>query len=53
VRVHHVARLDAAAVADVMRGAYRTFRTRERDRLAGLGDVDVTLSRDVLLFRPA
>jgi 23S rRNA (guanine745-N1)-methyltransferase len=52
-RVHHVARLDAAAVADVLTGAYRAIRARERARLASIGDVDVTLSRDVLLFRPA
>ena len=52
-RVRHVARLDAAAVADVMTGAYRALRARERTRLASIGDVDVTLSRDVLLFRPA
>jgi 23S rRNA (guanine745-N1)-methyltransferase len=52
-RVRHVARLDAAAVADVMTGAYRALRARERARLASIGDVDVTLSRDVLIFRPA
>jgi 23S rRNA (guanine745-N1)-methyltransferase len=52
-RVRHVARLDAAAAADVMTGAYRALRARERARLASIGDVDVTLSRDVLLFRPA
>jgi 23S rRNA (guanine745-N1)-methyltransferase len=52
-RVRHVARLDAAAVADVMTGAYRALRAREQARLASIGDVDVTLSRDVLLFRPA
>lgn len=52
-RVRLVARLDAAAVADVMTGAYRALRARERARLASTGDLDVTLSRDVLLFRPA
>jgi 23S rRNA (guanine745-N1)-methyltransferase len=52
-RVRHVARLDAAAVADVMTGAYRALRARERARLTSIGDVDVTLSRDVLLFRRA
>ena len=52
-RVRHVVRLDAAAVADVMTGAYRALRASERARLASIADVDVTLSRDVLLFRPA
>ena len=52
-RVRHVARLDAAAVADVMTSAYRALRAKERARLAAIGDVDVTQSRDVLLFRPA
>jgi hypothetical protein len=52
-RLRHVVRLDAAAVADVMTGAYRALRARERARLASIGDVDVTLSRDVLLFHPA
>jgi 23S rRNA (guanine745-N1)-methyltransferase len=51
-RVRHVARLDAAAVADVMTSAYRALRAKERARLAAIGDRDVTLSRDVLLFRP-
>lgn len=52
-RVRHVASLDAAAVGDVMTGAYRALRARERARLVSIGDADVTLSRDVLLFRPA
>jgi 23S rRNA (guanine745-N1)-methyltransferase len=51
-RVRHVVRLDAAAVADVMTSAYRALRAKERARLAAIGDVDVTQSRDVLLFRP-
>jgi 23S rRNA (guanine745-N1)-methyltransferase len=52
-RVAHVARLDRAAIADVMATAYRALRTRERARLETVDDLDVTLSRDVLLFRPA
>jgi SAM-dependent methyltransferase len=52
-RIRHVARLDAGAVADVMTSAYRALRAKERARLAAIGDVDVTQSRDVLLFRPA
>jgi 23S rRNA (guanine745-N1)-methyltransferase len=51
-RVRHVARLDAGAVTDVMTSAYRALRAKERARLAAIGDVDVTQSRDVLLFRP-
>ena len=53
VRVRTVARLDAAAAADAMIGAYRALRARERARLASIADVDATLSRDLLLFRPA
>lgn len=52
-RIRHVARLDAAAVADVMTSAYRALRAKERARLAAIGDIDVTQSRDVLRFRPA
>jgi 23S rRNA (guanine745-N1)-methyltransferase len=51
-RVRHVARLDATAAADAMMSAYRAVRTRQRARLTAIRDVDVTLSRDVLLFRP-
>jgi 23S rRNA (guanine745-N1)-methyltransferase len=51
--VRHVVRLDGAAAADAMIGAYRALRTRERARLTSIGEVDVTLSRDVLVFRPA
>jgi len=51
-RIRHVARLDAAGVADVMTSAYRALRARERARLAAIGDIDVTQSRDVLRFRP-
>jgi len=52
-RLRHVARLDAAASHDVMAGSYRALRTSQRARLVALGDLDVTLSRDALLFRPA
>ena len=51
-RIRRVARLDAAAVADVMTSAYRALRVNERARLAAIGDIDVTQSRDVLVFRP-
>lgn len=52
-RLRHVARLDPAAIRDVMTASYRALREGERGRLASLGDLDVTLSRDALLFRPA
>lgn len=51
-RLRHVAELDAEAIADVMAGSYRTGRASRRDRLAALGPLAVTLSRDALLFRP-
>jgi 23S rRNA (guanine745-N1)-methyltransferase len=51
-RLRHVARLDPEAIADAMAGSYRAGRAGRRDRLAGLGPLAVTLSRDALLFRP-
>jgi 23S rRNA (guanine745-N1)-methyltransferase len=50
--LRRVVRLDRAAVADVMTSSYRGLRRNERARLESLGDLDVTLSRDVLLLRP-
>ena len=50
-RLRHVAYLDAEAIHDVMTGSYRTGRASRRDRLAALGPLAVTLSRDALLFR--
>jgi SAM-dependent methyltransferase len=52
-RIRHTARLDAAAVRDVMAGSYRAGRASRQARLATVPDLDVTLSRDALLFRPA
>ena len=52
-RVALVARLDRSAIADVMATAYRALRTRERARLETLDALDVTLSRDILVFRPS
>ncbi len=49
--VHHTARLDREAILDVMSSSYRGLRTRERERLQALGDLDVTLARDLLLLR--
>jgi 23S rRNA (guanine745-N1)-methyltransferase len=45
------ARLDRQAIDDVMTSSYRAMRTRERGRLTSLAEMDVTLSRDVLVFR--
>jgi len=36
-----------------MMGTYRALRTSQRARLQALQALDVTLSRDALLFRPA
>jgi hypothetical protein len=51
-RVRHVAELDAEAIRDVMSSSYRGLRTREREKLEQLGEMDVTLSRDLLIMRP-
>jgi 23S rRNA (guanine745-N1)-methyltransferase len=51
-RLRHVAHLDTEAIHDVMTGSYRAGRASRRDRLAALGPLAVTLSRDALLFRP-
>lgn len=50
-RLRHVASLDSAAIRDVMTASYRGLRASQRERLASLRDLDVTLSRDALLFR--
>ncbi|HET7435203.1 MAG TPA: methyltransferase domain-containing protein [Thermoanaerobaculia bacterium] len=49
-RLAHVATLDREAIADVLASSYRGFRMREQERLAVLDALDVTLSRDALLF---
>lgn len=49
--LRHVARLDRRAMHDVMSSSYRGLRTRERERLETLQEMDVTLARDLLLFR--
>lgn len=50
-RIAHRARLDPSAIADVMSSSYRGLRTREREKLEKLTFADVTLARDLLLFR--
>ena len=52
-RIRHTVHLDSASVRDVMVGTYRAGRASRQARLATVPDLDVTLSRDVLLFRPA
>ncbi len=49
-RVNHVAHLDKEAIHDVMASSYRGLRTKQRERLSALADLDVTLSRDLLAF---
>ncbi len=47
-RVH----LDRQAIQDVMTMTYRGVRHRQRQRLESVGALDITLSLDLLLFRP-
>lgn len=51
--IRAVAHLDRDAIEDVLTSSYRAMRTRERAKLAALDAMDVTLSRDVLVFRAA
>jgi 23S rRNA (guanine745-N1)-methyltransferase len=44
--------LDQTSISDVMTTSYRALRTRERARLLELDPMEVTLSRDLLSFRP-
>lgn len=50
--VAHVTHLDRQAINDVMASSYRGLRLRERERLSALDALEVTLARDVLVFRP-
>jgi 23S rRNA (guanine745-N1)-methyltransferase len=45
--------LDHTLIEDVMRSSYRGLRTREQELLAAITTMDVTFSRDLLLFRPS
>ena len=49
--VAHRATFERDALIDVMSSSYRGLRSRERERLETIDGMDVTLSRDVLLFR--
>lgn len=51
--LERVARLDRASIFDVMSSSYRGLRNRERERLEKLDSAEVTMARDLLLFRPA
>lgn len=51
-RIAHVAMLDRESMLDVMSSSYRGLRAREREKLEALDAMEVTLSRDVLLFTP-
>jgi hypothetical protein len=50
-RGKHTAHLDRQAVHDVMASSYRGLRKSQRERFEALNDLDVTLSRDLLLFK--
>lgn len=50
--LRHVAHLDRAAMVEVLSSSYRGLRARERERLQRLDPADVTLARDLLVFRP-
>jgi hypothetical protein len=45
--------LDSAGIADVLASSYRGARHAARRRLAGIDEVAVTMSREILAFRPA
>jgi 23S rRNA (guanine745-N1)-methyltransferase len=52
-RVSNVVRLDRESIEDVLTSTYRGLRRSERERLQAVAAMDVTLARDLLLFRPA
>lgn len=49
--VRTAARLAAAQIRDVLAATYRGGRLREAERAAGIGDLAVTISRELLVFR--
>jgi 23S rRNA (guanine745-N1)-methyltransferase len=49
-RLHHLARLDPVSIADLLASTYRGLRAREREKVAALGAMEVTLALDVLVF---
>lgn len=50
--VRHRARLGPDAARDALAATYRVGRARRTARAALLGELEVTLSRDLMLFRP-
>lgn len=50
--VRSLAHLDDAALADVLASTYRGARASERERVDDRTALDVTLSRDILIFAP-
>ena len=44
-------RLDRTAIDDVLTSSYRAMRSREREKLSSLTEMNVTLSRDVIVYR--
>ena len=47
------ATLDRSDIDDLLASTYRGSRHSEREKLEGLDTLEVTLSRDILLFRPS
>ena len=52
-RVSARASLGRSDIDDLLASTYRGSRHREREKLEGLDTLEVTLSRDLLLFRPS
>ncbi len=50
--LRHQTHFDAAAVRDLLASTYRGARESERRRAEGLGEMEVTQSLELLLFRP-
>lgn len=50
--VRSLAHLDGAALADLLASTYRGARTSERGRIDDRTTLDVTFSRDILIFAP-
>ncbi|MDQ2871172.1 MAG: methyltransferase domain-containing protein [Acidobacteriota bacterium] len=49
--VRSTARLSAAQTRDLLTATYRGGRLREAGKAAGIGDLEVTISRELLVFR--
>jgi 23S rRNA (guanine745-N1)-methyltransferase len=51
--IRRVARFSALEARDLLSATYRGARSRERERAEWIGEMDVTLSRELLVFRRA